>query len=69
MTTDTSELTVRALRRRWKPHKERLSGGSQQQQDTAIRFHRACSWLGREKNPELTGRHGRPEPVLDSVHA
>ena len=43
---DSSELTVRALRRRWKPHKERLSGGSQQQQDTAIRFHRACSWLG-----------------------
>ena len=38
--TDTSELTVRALRRRWKSHKERLSGGSQQQQDTAIRFHR-----------------------------
>ncbi len=41
MTTDTSELTVRALRRCWKPHKEWLSGGSQQQQqDTAIRFHR-----------------------------
>ena len=38
--------TVRALRRRWKPHKERLSadGG---EQPTSIRFHRACSWIDR----------------------
>ena len=38
--------TVRNLRRRWKPQKERL-----QQLDpehpTNIRFHRACSWLQR----------------------
>ncbi len=33
-------FTVRDLRRRWKPHKERLGGSS-----TNIRFHRACSWL------------------------
>lgn len=35
-------LTVRDLRRRWKPHKERLAG-----HPTAIRVHRACSWLDR----------------------
>lgn len=37
-------LTVRDLRRRWKPHKERLA---EQQSDnpTIVRFHRACSWL------------------------
>lgn len=36
--------TVRDLRRRWKPHKERLA---RQKSDhpTAVRFHRACSWL------------------------
>lgn len=38
--------SVRELRRRWKPHKERLlaAGG---EQPTSIRFHRACSWLAR----------------------
>lgn len=44
--------TVRDLRHRWKPHKERLaaSGG---EQPTAIRFHRACSWMARvEQMPE-----------------
>ena len=35
-------VTVRALRRRWKPHKQRLEGSP-----TSIRFHRACSWLQR----------------------
>ena len=36
--------SVRDLRRRWKPHKERLS---QERPDhpNPIRFHRACSWL------------------------
>lgn len=39
-------MTVRDLRRLWKPHKERLaaSGG---EQPTAVRFHRACSWMAR----------------------
>lgn len=44
--------TVRDLRHRWKPHKERLhaAGGDQ---PTAIRFHRACSWAARvEAMPE-----------------
>ena len=38
--------TVHDLRRRWKPHKEKLAalGG---EQPTAIRFHRACSWMAR----------------------
>jgi hypothetical protein len=41
-------LTVRDLRRRWKPHKERLG-----ENPTNIRFHRACSWLQRvEDNPD-----------------
>src|SRR5438046_676734 len=35
-------VTVHDLRRRWKPHKLRLGS-----HPTAIRFHRACSWLDR----------------------
>lgn len=35
--------TVRDLRRRWKPIKEALPPDN----PTAIRFHRACSWLAR----------------------
>jgi hypothetical protein len=38
----SSSLTIRDLRRLWKPHKERLGS-----HPTAIRFHRACSWLAR----------------------
>ncbi|MAG92502.1 MAG: hypothetical protein CMJ48_01950 [Planctomycetaceae bacterium] len=53
MTEQTVTIpTVRALRRRWKPHKERLFayGG---EQPTSIRFHRACSWIDRaEKNTD-----------------
>ncbi len=37
-------LTTRDLRRRWKPHKERLSALAEAH-PTAVRFHRACSWL------------------------
>lgn len=44
MTSTTS--TVRDLRRRWKPHKERLAT-SLSEHPTNIRFHRACSWLQR----------------------
>jgi hypothetical protein len=39
-------LSVRDLRRKWKPHKDRLKS-----HPTAIRFHRACSWL--EKAQQL----------------
>ena len=39
-------LTVRQLRRRWKPAKDRLAA-EQDNHPTAIRFHRACSWLQR----------------------
>lgn len=42
MSADTT--IVRDLRRRWKPHKERL-GQQQPDHPTAVRFHRACSWL------------------------
>jgi hypothetical protein len=38
-------LTVRQLRNRWKPHKDRLEA-EQADQSTSIRIHRACSWLG-----------------------
>jgi len=50
--TTTAVQTVRDLRHRWKPHKERLhaAGGDQ---PTSIRFHRACSWMARvEAMPE-----------------
>jgi hypothetical protein len=52
MTEIITAQTVHELRHRWKPHKERFAalGG---QQPTAIRFHRACSWLARvEQMPE-----------------
>lgn len=41
-----SPLTVRDLRRLWKPHKERLNA-QLAEHPTVIRFHRACSWLQR----------------------
>jgi len=44
-TTETSVvLTVPELRERWLPHKERFSRAGSGH-PTAVRFHRACSWL------------------------
>lgn len=40
------KITVRDLRRLWKPQKERLNGQAAEH-PTAIRFHRACSWMER----------------------
>jgi hypothetical protein len=40
----TTTQSVRDLRRRWKPHKERLLK-LRPDNPTSIRFHRACSWL------------------------
>lgn len=39
-------VSVRELRRRWKPHKDRHNG-CEPGQSTLIRFHRACSWVSR----------------------
>lgn len=39
-------ITVRDLRRLWKPHKERLNILNSEH-STNVRFHRACSWLQR----------------------
>jgi hypothetical protein len=39
-------VSVRDLRRRWKPHKDRLNGNAIGEA-TLIRFHRACSWTAR----------------------
>lgn len=44
-----NDVSVHALRRRWKPHKERLQQ-QQSDQPTSIRIHRACSWLQRAEN-------------------
>ena len=41
---EAETLTIRQLRRRWKPHKERLTA-DQPENPTPIRFHRACSWI------------------------
>jgi hypothetical protein len=41
---EAETLTIRQLRRRWKPHKERLTA-EQPENPTPIRFHRACSWI------------------------
>ena len=52
MTEIATIPTVHDLRRRWKPHKERLAalGG---ERPTSIRFHRACSWLAHvEQMPD-----------------
>ena len=43
-----SSITVRDLRRLWKPQKERLSA-EQSGHPTVVRFHRACSWIQRAK--------------------
>lgn len=41
-----SAMTVRDLRRLWKPQKERLNA-LKSGHPTAVRFHRACSWIQR----------------------
>ena len=46
MTEIVNVPTVHDLRRRWKPHKQRLAA-IPGEQPTAIRFHRACSWMAR----------------------
>lgn len=43
---DEKPLTVRQLRRRWKPFKERVQNNDRYQ-PICIRIHRACSWLQR----------------------
>ena len=45
-TSSTAGLTIRDLRRRWKPYKERLSS-VRSDHPTLVRFHRACNWLAR----------------------
>jgi len=52
MTEIATEQTVHDLRRRWKPHKDRLAA-LEGEQPTSIRFHRACSWMARvEQMPD-----------------
>jgi hypothetical protein len=46
MKTEPPSPTVRQLRRRWKPHKQRLLA-ERPDHPMPIRFHRACSWLAR----------------------
>ena len=41
---ESETLTIRQLRGRWKPNKERLTA-EQPENPTPIRFHRACSWI------------------------
>jgi len=43
-TATSTRLTVPELRERWLPHKERFSSAGSGH-PTAVRFHRACSWL------------------------
>ena len=43
-TVTSTTLTVPELRERWLPHKERFSRAGSGH-PTAVRFHRACSWL------------------------
>ena len=48
MSDNTTALAVRDLRRRWKPHKDRLCT-ERPDHPTTVRFHRACSWLADPK--------------------
>ena len=43
--TGYKTCTIRDLRRDWKPHKKLLSKTYPDGSHTAIRFHRACSWI------------------------
>jgi hypothetical protein len=54
MSVSASEITLRKLRGRWKPHKERLNG-LDTEHPTNVRFHRACSWLQRAE--QITERN------------
>ena len=58
----TEALTVRDLRRLWKPHKERLNGHAAEH-PTTIRFHRACSWLSFSRLKPATHRQVEPAGV------
>lgn len=49
----TTALTVRELRRRWKPIKEQLQS-KRSDHPTNIRIHRACSWLQQAEAAEGT---------------
>jgi len=51
--TTADHLTVRDLRRRWKPTKERLANLNPHH-PTNIRFHRACSWIQRTETAHPT---------------
>ena len=51
MPSISDELTVRDLRRRWKPIKERLNA-VQDNHPTAIRVHRVFSWMARVEELE-----------------
>jgi hypothetical protein len=52
---ERSVLTVRDLRRQWKPHKERLAQ-LRENHPTAIRFHRAASWLDSAAQAEAASQ-------------
>jgi hypothetical protein len=55
MADASNELfTIRDLRRRWKPQKDRLNL-EQDSHPTAIRIHRAFSWMARVEEPDDNG--------------
>ena len=56
-------LTVREIRRRWKPTKESLIAASEHE-GLRVRIHRACSWLERAA-PCLQIANRRGLRVLD----
>jgi hypothetical protein len=64
-------LTVHDLRRRWKPHKERVAAAGCEQ-PTAIRFQWACSWMacvgqmpeGQDHDPGLVKPHVSQETTV-----
>ena len=60
-----SPQTIRDLRRRWKPHKERLAT-VRSEHPTAIRFHRACSWLSEVEQLDPV-RHAE-SPASETVN-
>ena len=58
-----SDWTVRRLRRRWKPTKERLSNANELP-EIRIRIHRCCSWLQRVEALAVEGTTSSDETLV-----
>jgi hypothetical protein len=61
-----SPHSVHHLRRQWKPHKERLAI-ERSEHPTAIRFHRACSWIGEIEQMQILRKIPAETSKIDAL--